>query len=48
VENMSDKERLVLIEHLAKIEDYGDYKTVEINFDDWAWLMDLAEETLNK
>jgi hypothetical protein len=44
---LTDKERLVLIEYLAKIKDHGDSKTIEMDFDEWCWLMDLAEEALD-
>jgi TPP-dependent trihydroxycyclohexane-1,2-dione (THcHDO) dehydratase len=47
---MTDKERLILIESLATIEDYGDYKTATIDFHDFSWIMELAEnvEELSK
>ena len=45
---LTEQERLVLIEHMAKIAEKDDSKRVEIDFHDWAWLMELAEEALNK
>lgn len=41
---LTDKERLALIESLVSIEDFGDHKTVKIEFHNFAWLMELAEK----
>jgi hypothetical protein len=46
-DTLTDRERLVLIEHLAVIKGEGFCKTIEMDFHDWAWIMALAEEALN-